>query len=166
MSSFTPFLFAFLVSVISLVTAQVGPQITSPEYNGTITPGETLSIQYNYQNMGNGNYTVDIAVWLDASATQLAANITTDHEIKSGNSTGVALNYTLSDSYDWNVPHGLNETVYLTVTEKANTDYNMSLQLRSRPIMLHVNGGAVALPTVGGTLLAVVLCMLAMFAFN
>ncbi|CDS10161.1 hypothetical protein LRAMOSA02838 [Lichtheimia ramosa] len=143
--------------------AQVGPHITVPEYNATVTPGDHITIEYTYQNMGTGNYSIDVALWQDASATQLLQNVTTDHKIPGGNSTGFQLNFTYTGTYDWNVPGGLSvkrtfdngteieeapQLIYLTVTCDADTYFYDDLRLRSRPIMLHYNAAGIHLPNV------------------
>lgn len=51
----TTLLFSLLVACVS---AQVGPSIKTPEYNSTVTPGDHITIEYEYQNMGTGNYTL------------------------------------------------------------------------------------------------------------
>lgn len=148
------------ISLIQNVLAQVGPEITNPPYNATVQAGDTVTINYEYQNMGTGNYTVDIAIWLDASATDLIQNITTNEPIAGGNSTGFQVNFTNTASYDWQVPHGLTFTnssgdkqtldiFYLTVTTTANTHFFNDLQLRSRPILLHYSSAVIHTPAHG-----------------
>lgn len=51
----TTLLFSLLIACVS---AQVGPSIKTPEYNSTVTPGDHITIEYEYQNMGTGNYTL------------------------------------------------------------------------------------------------------------
>lgn len=152
----------FLFIQVSL--AQVGPKIISPEYNATIKAGDTVKIEYEYQNMGTGNYTADFQIYRDPSATDLDQNITTNHDIAPGNSTGTSLNYTLTDSYDWTVPDGLNETVYLVVYEHAKTNF-FSTDLRSRPIMLHVSAGWILKPANALALLLLSLGVVSTWAF-
>lgn len=149
------YLLLFFSTLLQRVGAQVGPDISNPPYNGTVTPGDHVEIDFQYQNVGTGNYTVDIAIWNDASATQLIQNITTNREVPSGNSTGVQLDFTYNSSYTWNVPGGLTytnpnnssdvtpvEIFYLTVTAVADTTYLQDIRLCSRPIMLHYNAAA------------------------
>lgn len=106
---------------------------------------------------------LDIALWQDASATQLIQNVTTDHPVEGGNSTGVQLNFTYTASYDWTVPGGLTikqtfdngtevekspELIYLTVTAVSETSFFDDLRLRSRPVLLHYNAAALNAPNV------------------
>ncbi|KAG0165938.1 hypothetical protein DFQ28_008236 [Apophysomyces sp. BC1034] len=124
------------------VSGQVGPNITSPEQNATIVAGQNLKIEYTYDNLGTGEYWVDIALWLDPTVKELLYVITENYKIPPGNSTGVSLNFTYNASFDWQVAHHLNETVYLTVREKVNTTFFPDVQIRSPPIMLHVSAAA------------------------
>ncbi|KAG2210679.1 hypothetical protein INT46_008062 [Mucor plumbeus] len=127
-----------LITICQIVKAQLGPAILSPEQNATVSTGGKVDIVYRYQNMGTGNYSVDIQLWQDAAVSIPISNITIDHEIKPGNSTGVQVNFLMNDTFTWSVPHGLNSTFWLTVTEKAETAfYTKGLSLRSRPVMLH-----------------------------
>ncbi|KAI8641282.1 hypothetical protein BD408DRAFT_418481 [Parasitella parasitica] len=131
-------LFLTLVCTFQLAQAQLGPSVLSPEQNTTVPAGGKLDIVYRYQNIGTGNYSVDIQLWQDAAVTIPISNITINHEIKPGNSSGVQVNFLLNDTYTWSVPHGLNKTFWLTVTEKAETSfYTKGISLRSRPVMLH-----------------------------
>ncbi|CEP10557.1 hypothetical protein [Parasitella parasitica] len=124
--------------ICQLAKAQLGPSILSPEQNATVPVGGKVDIIYRYQNMGTGNYSVDIQLWQDAAVTIPISNITIDHKIKSGNSSGVQVDFLLNDTYTWSVPHGLNRTFWLTVTEKAETAfYTKGISMRSRPVMLH-----------------------------
>ncbi|KAJ8663338.1 hypothetical protein O0I10_000577 [Lichtheimia ornata] len=149
--------------LIGFVSAQVGPDIKTPEYNATVTPGDHITIEYEYSNVGTGNYTVDLALWQDASATQLIQNVTTDHAVDGGNSTGVQLNFTYTASYDWTVPGGLTvkrtfdngteveespQLIYLTVTAVSETSFFDDLRLRSRPVLLHYNAATLNAPNV------------------
>ncbi|KAI8987758.1 hypothetical protein BDF20DRAFT_852086, partial [Mycotypha africana] len=145
-------------SNISLIAAQLGPQIISPEQNGTVPAGGKVDIVYRYQNMGKGNYTVDIQLWQDAAVTIPISNIAIDHGIKSGNSTGVHLAFLLNDTYTWSVPHGLNKTFWLTVTETAETAfYKEGLRLRSRPVLLHTSDASLT----NGSMITVLLALIA-----
>lgn len=151
----------FLAIAIRGVVGQVGPSITNPPYNGTIKGGDTVKIEYSYENMGTGNYTVDIALWNDASATQLIQNVTTGQKLEGGNSTGSQLNFTEAATYEWHVPGDLTikeqvngseqdvqvDIFYLTVTTNIDTAFFTDLSLRSRPIMLHFNAGVLNLPS-------------------
>jgi hypothetical protein len=130
------------------VNAQLGPEILSPAQNDTVPAGQNVDIVYRYQNMGTGNYTIDVALWGDAGVTTLIQNITTDHPVEGGNSTGVHLDFLMNDTYTMKVPHGLNSTFWLTVTENAvTTGFPKGLRLRSRPVMLHTSGSQHLYPT-------------------
>lgn len=132
---------------ITACSAQIGTEVNFPITNSTIEPGQKIDIAYGYQNMGNGSYVVDIDLWQDNSLSLLAKNIDTDVSIPSGNSTGTQLSFFLNSTYSWSVPHGLNQTVYLTVTTKSKLSYsNVDLSMRSRAIVLHVNAGIMNLP--------------------
>ncbi|KAI9319006.1 hypothetical protein BX666DRAFT_1922202 [Dichotomocladium elegans] len=143
------------------INAQMGPEITNPPYNGTVSPNEKVTIEYFYENMGTGNYTIDIAIWEDAAASKLIQNVTTDYKIEGGNSTGFQLAFNYTATYDWKVPKGLQITetfdngtsikespqlIYLTVTLDTDTRF-VDTRLRSRPIMLHYNAGTMAFPS-------------------
>ncbi|KAF7724275.1 hypothetical protein EC973_001176 [Apophysomyces ossiformis] len=152
-STVLPFLFFLVLAFASrYVAAQVGPNITSPVENATIVPGQDLKIEYEYQNLGTGNYMVDIALWLDPSATELLYTIVENYTVSPGNSEGVTLNFTNTASYTWKVPHNLitpNNTegiVYLNVRELTQTKFIPYISLRSFAIMLHVNAAASHLP--------------------
>lgn len=83
-----------------------------------------------------------IDLWQDNTASILDKNISTNVFVPSGTSAGASLAFYLNATYGWNVPHGLNETVYLTVTTKPQLTYSsVDLSMRSRPIVLHVNAG-------------------------
>jgi hypothetical protein len=138
------------------VKAQLGPEILSPSQNGTVDAGKDVDIVYQYQNMGTGNYTIDVSLWQDAGVTSLIQNITTGESIPSGNSTGVQLSFMLNSTYTMKVPHGLNETFWLTVTETAVTEgFPKGISLRSRPVMLHTSGASMFLPATQTILLAI-----------
>ncbi|KAL9549651.1 hypothetical protein MBANPS3_005109 [Mucor bainieri] len=126
-----------LTAVFVLITAcaaQIGTQINFPISNSTIQPGQKIDIAYGYQNMDN-------------TLTTLAKNIDHDVSVPSGNSTGTQLEFFLNATYGWSVPHGLNKTVYLTVTTKSKLSYSsVDLKMRSRAIVLHVNAGLMNLP--------------------
>ncbi|KAG1295249.1 hypothetical protein G6F66_004505 [Rhizopus arrhizus] len=120
--------------------AQLGGQILSPKQNDTVQVGQNTEISFQYENVGTGDYTVDIQLWQDAAASVLIDNITIGHEIKSGNSSGSHVDFVYNDTYTWKVPHGLNETFYLTVIEHAKTPiYAQGITMRSRPVMLHTS---------------------------
>jgi hypothetical protein len=125
--------------------AQVGPQIFSPANNATVNPGEKTPIQFAYQNMGTGVCKVNIALWEDASAKIKIQDVVTNYTLAPGNSSGAQIAFTMNGTYDWYVPHGMNFTFYLTVTEATDTELgNFSLQ--SFPIMLHPSAAWAVLP--------------------
>lgn len=80
------------------VQAQLGPIVLSPVQNQTVPSGGKIDIVYQYQNVGTGNYTVDIQLWQDAAVTIPISNITTNHNVKSGNSSGVQVSFVLNDT--------------------------------------------------------------------
>ncbi|KAI9469123.1 MAG: hypothetical protein EXX96DRAFT_590519 [Benjaminiella poitrasii] len=135
-------LFFFSVYILTC-SAQLGTEINSPVTNSTIEPGEKVKIEYSYQNMGSGDYTVDIDLWQDQTLTTRSLSIASDVSVKSGNSTGTQLEFFMNATYDnWKVPRGLNKTVYLTVTTKPTLSFsNVTMSMRSRAIILHVNAG-------------------------
>ncbi|KAI9491594.1 hypothetical protein BDB00DRAFT_874157 [Zychaea mexicana] len=141
--------------------AQVGPDVKTPEFNATVTPGDRITIEYEYQNVGTGNYTVEIDLWEDSGKRYLLQNVCKDEPLAGGNSTGVQLNFTMSATYDWTVPGDLTHKVsneegeevdeavdmfFLTVTAVADTYFYEDLALTSRPVRLHYNAAALALP--------------------
>ncbi|KAF1805265.1 hypothetical protein V8B55DRAFT_1493017 [Mucor lusitanicus] len=152
--------------LITACAAQLGTQINFPISNSTIEPGQKIDIAYGYQNMGNGSYVVDIDLWQDNTLTSLAKNIDKDVSVASGNSTGTQLNFYMNSTYSWSVPHGLNKTVYLTVTTKSKLSYsNVDLSMRSRAIVLHVNAGIMNLPMEKLGLAALSMLVLALVGF-
>ncbi|KAL0144742.1 glycoside hydrolase superfamily [Mucor lusitanicus] len=145
--------------LLNVVRAQLGPAILSPEQNATVPVGGKVDIVYRYQNMGTGNYSVDIQLWQDAAVTIPISNITIDHEIKGGNSSGVKVNFLMNDTFTWSVPHGLNRTFWLTVTEKAETAfYTKGISLRSRPVMLHPSSAIMNSPASYAILSTLAIC--------
>lgn len=143
-------LFTLLLLFVSACSAQLGTQINTPAWNSTIKPGDKIDIQFGYQNMGSGTYTVDIDVWTDNTLKTLAKNVVEDYSVPPGNSTGTQLKFYLNSTYTWKVPHGFNETVYLTVTTKPNLTYNAAnYSMRSRAVLLHVNSAFVNMPKWG-----------------
>ncbi|KAI8079078.1 uncharacterized protein B0P05DRAFT_587299 [Gilbertella persicaria] len=126
---------------------QLGTQINYPVSNDTVQPGQKVDIAYGYQNMGNGTYKVDVDLWQDSALSILAQNIAQNVSVTGGNSTGTQLAFYLNSTYGWTVPHGLNSTVYLTVTTKADLAYSsVDISMRSRGIVLHVNSGYQHMP--------------------
>jgi hypothetical protein len=154
-------IFLLLVAVFTLCSAQIGAQINSPVTNSTIEPGQKIDIQYGYENMGNGSYMVDIDLWQDSASSELARNIDTNVSVASGNSAGTKLDFYLNATYGWTVPRGLNSTVYLTVTAKSRLASNLTLSMRSRSILLHVNSGLQNLPMHQWAFLALAVSVLA-----
>ncbi|KAI8377322.1 hypothetical protein BD560DRAFT_390771 [Blakeslea trispora] len=139
----------FFLSALFLLPyclAQLGTQINFPHSNDTIQPGQKINVAYGYQNMGNGTYEVDIDVWQDNARSILAKNIAQNVSVTSGNSTGTRLDFYLNSTYEWTVPHGLNNTVYLTVTTKADLASSLHLSMQSRGIVLHVNSAHITVP--------------------
>lgn len=137
--------------------AQVGPQIFSPANNATVNPGEKIPIQFAYQNMGTGVCKVNIALWEDASAKLKIQDVVTDYTLNPGNSSGAHVAFTMNGTYDWSVPHGMNFSFYLTVTEVTDTALgNFSLQ--SFPIMLHPSAAWAVLPNLAFAL-ALIACL-------
>lgn len=102
-----------------LALAQLGPPILSPASNSTVYPGESVDITFEYENLGTGNYTVDIIAINDLSNPVPVVNITTNHQVTNGNSTGFTLSDTLNYTYSgWKVPRGtLNQTFWIVVVE-------------------------------------------------
>lgn len=142
------FLAATLLIVCQFAAAQLGPPVLSPEQNATVPVGGNVDIVYQYQNMGTGNYTVDIQLWQDGAVTELISNITTNHPIKPGNSSGVKIMFTMNDTYTWKVPRGLNSTFWLTVTATSQTKFNPNgMRIRSRPVMLHPSAASLSKPS-------------------
>ncbi|KAI7894904.1 uncharacterized protein EV154DRAFT_497348 [Mucor mucedo] len=132
-----------LIALCQFVKAQLGPEIISPVQNATVEPGQKIDIVYQYQNMGAGNYTIDVQLWQDAAVSIPINDVVIDQPIASGNSSGVKVSFLLNSTYSWKVPHGLNETFWLTVTEGAQTPfYSKGVNLRSRPVMLHTSAAA------------------------
>ncbi|KAI7907795.1 glycoside hydrolase superfamily [Cokeromyces recurvatus] len=128
------------VCPVVLIYAQLGPTIIKPEQNATVPAGGQFDIVYEYQNMGTGNYSIDIQVWQDAAVSLPIFDIVKDHKIKSGNSSGIQISFRMNDSYTWKVQRGLNQTFWLTVTETAQTAfYSKGISLRSRPVLLHTS---------------------------
>ena len=131
---------AIVLTFLQFVKAQLGPVISSPVQNATVDPGSKVDIVYEYQNLGPGNYSIDIQLWQDAAVTIPISDVVKGESVKEGNSTGVKVSFTLSSSYTWKVPRGLNDTFWLTVTGHAQTPaYKKGVSLRSRPLMLHTS---------------------------
>ncbi|KAI8341648.1 hypothetical protein BC941DRAFT_414095 [Chlamydoabsidia padenii] len=125
--------------------AQVGPQIISPVNNATVNPGDKLTIKFAYQNMGTGTCSVNISLWEDPSATVKIQDVVTNYNLSPGNSSGAHVDFTMNGTYDWYVPHGMNFSFYLMVTETTKTELGQ-FDLKSFPIMLHPSASWVVLP--------------------
>ncbi|CEG73971.1 hypothetical protein RMATCC62417_09252 [Rhizopus microsporus] len=125
--------------------AQLGAKIFYPENNATITPGEKINTQFRYNNMGPGQYTLDINLWKDSAARELAYNVAKGISLPEGNISGTHNDFSMNGTYSWTVPHGLDELIYLTV--HANVTHQGSvLTMRSNFVMLHVNSALSHLP--------------------
>ncbi|KAI9351626.1 hypothetical protein BD770DRAFT_393681 [Pilaira anomala] len=145
--SYIRFIQAFIFTLFfSQCLAQLGTEILSPTYNTTVNVGDKIQIQYQYQNMGNGSYLVDVDLWNNGAADNLAKNIAKDVSVQSGNSAGTKLAFHLNATYEWTVPKGLNDTLYLTVTAKPELETKIGLSMRSRPILIHINSAITNLP--------------------
>ncbi|KAI8091494.1 hypothetical protein BDF21DRAFT_409546 [Thamnidium elegans] len=140
--------------------AQIGTKILSPEANSTISVGDKVQILYTYGNMGNGSYTVDLSLWKDNAAEDLAQDIAADVAVDSGNSAGTKLEFLLNTTYEWTVPKGLPDTVYLTVTTKPELESQVGLNMRSSPIILHISAALTNLPIQKLSLLALAMGVL------
>ncbi|KAI9244237.1 hypothetical protein BY458DRAFT_529829 [Sporodiniella umbellata] len=136
--------FVFLFTLFYLCAAQLGAQIFKPHANDSISPGEKIDTEYQYDNVGPGEYTLSVNLWRDNAATDLAYAIAKDISIPSGNSTGTHLDFHLNSTYTWTVPRDLNDTVYLTVHTRVASKTNYTL--RSAPVMLHVSSAFAVLP--------------------
>jgi hypothetical protein len=111
------FLIALLLPLIAL--AQEGPRIISPASNTTYGPGDSVDITFQYPNLGTGNYSVDIYAVNSLSNPIPVVNITLDHDVPDGNSTGSQLAFYLNYTYSgWKIPHNtLNSTFWIVVNE-------------------------------------------------
>ncbi len=159
------YLSVIVLILCQFVKAQLGPVIISPVQNATVPVNDKVDIVYQYQNVGTGNYTIDIQLWRDAAVTDLISNVTTNHPIKPGNSTGFKLDFRLNDTYTWSVPRGLNSTFWLTVTGNAQTAmHTKGLRLRSRPLMLHPSAASLSKPTSIALLFAMSVVTLVIFS--
>ncbi|KAI8069183.1 hypothetical protein BC940DRAFT_298085 [Gongronella butleri] len=137
---------AVLAVLLAVAQAQVGPTIFSPAENSTIAPNSNLNIDFQYQNLGAGNYTLDVSFWQDAAATQLIETVLTGHSLDSGSSSGTSIAFALNASVSVKTPGSLNETFYMTLTEHASTQSNAGVTVQSMPRMLH-SGAMTHLPT-------------------
>ncbi|KAI9308906.1 hypothetical protein BJ944DRAFT_259401 [Cunninghamella echinulata] len=123
--------------MVALAQAQMGPTITSPPSNTTVAPGQKLNIEYQYPNMGEGDYKINIDLWEDASAKQHIANLASNVQLPPINNTGTKLSSNISASYEVTLPKELNFTFYLTVNQVAQTKGMGALNASSFPLMLH-----------------------------
>ncbi|GAA5794909.1 hypothetical protein EDC94DRAFT_591912 [Helicostylum pulchrum] len=134
------FISVILLSLLQLVQAQLGPKVVTPMQNATVDPGSKVDIVYEYQNLGTGDYSVDIQLWQDAAVSIPISDVVINEPITAGNSSGIKVAFTLNSTYTWKVPRGLNSTFWLTVTGNARTAlYKNGVNLRSRPVMLHTS---------------------------
>ncbi|KAG2181845.1 hypothetical protein INT44_008661 [Umbelopsis vinacea] len=108
---------ALMLPLIAL--AQEGPRIVSPASNQTFSPGSSVDITFQYQNLGTGNYSVDIYAINSLSNPVPVVNITTGHDVPDGNSTGSQLEFYMNYTYSgWKIPHNtLNSTFWIVVNE-------------------------------------------------
>ncbi|CAO3644858.1 unnamed protein product [Cunninghamella echinulata] len=121
--------------MVALAQAQLGPTITSPPSNATISPGQKVNIEYHYPNMGEGDYRINIDLWEDASAKQHITNLASNVQLPPINNTGTNLASNISASYEVTFPKDLNFTFYLTINQIAQT--RMPFNASSAPLMLH-----------------------------
>ncbi|KAH8547524.1 hypothetical protein BGW37DRAFT_510348 [Umbelopsis sp. PMI_123] len=110
-------LIALLLPLIAL--AQEGPLIISPASNTTFGPGSSVDITFEYQNLGTGNYSVDIYAINSLTNPVPVVNITLGQTVPNGNSTGFQLEYYMNYTYSgWKIPHDtLNSTFWIVVNE-------------------------------------------------
>ncbi|KAI8340213.1 hypothetical protein BC941DRAFT_419747 [Chlamydoabsidia padenii] len=123
--------------LLALVKAQVGPVITEPANNATVSPGKTLSIAYSYPNLGPGTYTVDVNLWQDAAVTQLIQNLLTGVSVPEGSSNGTSNAFNTSTTINVDMPSNLTDTFYLTLHQHVKTQNGNAPAVRSFPLMLH-----------------------------
>ncbi|KAG2231084.1 hypothetical protein BDF21DRAFT_409107 [Thamnidium elegans] len=134
------FISVILLTLLQLAKAQLGPKVLSPIQNATVDPGSKVDIVYEYQNLGTGDYSIDIQLWQDAAVTIPVSDVVINEPITAGNSSGIKVAFTLNSTYTWKVPRGLNSTFWLTVTGNTRTAlYKDGVNLRSRPVMLHTS---------------------------
>ncbi|ORZ15902.1 hypothetical protein BCR42DRAFT_416119 [Absidia repens] len=148
--------FLLLISMMLMsIHAQYGPKIINPANNATVNPGDKVPILFSYQNMGTGPCSVNISLWQDPSATVKIQDVVTDYTLAPGNSSGAQVAFTKNGTYDWYVPHGMNFSFYLTVTEETETQLG-NFSLRSFPIMLHPSAAWAVLPNLAAVLLTII----------
>jgi hypothetical protein len=149
--------FTLLVSLmLALVHAQVGPVITEPANNATVSPGKTLNVAYSYPNLGPGTYTVDVNIWQDASVSQLIQNLRTGVSVPAGVSNGTNNAFNTSTTISVDMPSNLTDIFYLTLHQHVETQSGHAPTVRSAPLMLH-SAAMSYLPQSMSVLLAVAL---------
>ncbi|KAI8990196.1 hypothetical protein BDB01DRAFT_780389 [Pilobolus umbonatus] len=132
-----------LLSLCGRCKAQIGPKIFVPEQNQTVEAGEKSEISYQYSNLGDGDYKIDIQLWKDSAVTVPIQDIVIDYPIQPGNSTGVQVPFTYNATYTWKVPKGLDEIFWMTLTCKTVTPlYPKGVVMRSRPVLLHTSAAS------------------------
>jgi hypothetical protein len=132
------FRFTVLASLmLALTSAQVGPVITDPPNNATVSPGKTLNVAYAYPNLGPGTYTVDVNIWQDAAVSQLIQNLRTGVSVPAGISNGTNNAFNTSTTIEVNMPSNLTDTFYLTLHQHVETQNGQAPTVRSAPLMLH-----------------------------
>jgi hypothetical protein len=152
----------FLTLLLPLLAlAQLGPPIISPQQNQTVYPGDSVDITFQYENLGTGNYTVDIVAINDLTTNIPVVNITLNHEVPDGNSTGFTLATTLNYTYSgWKVPRGvLNETFWLRVIEHYSLEAMGNAPASSvggMQLLLHNSPASNLIPNLFSIILALV----------
>ncbi|KAI8096405.1 uncharacterized protein BX664DRAFT_323919 [Halteromyces radiatus] len=141
----TTFIFLMMICFLQVIQCQVGPTIYTPANNDTVNPGSTIPITFGYQNLGTGAVAVNISLWQDSAATQKIQDVTTNYQLPPNNSSGTHVDFTTNATYNWNVPHGMNFSFYLTVTEITEAELG-NYTLQSFPIMLHPSAAWAVLP--------------------
>ncbi|ORX61410.1 hypothetical protein DM01DRAFT_1342406 [Hesseltinella vesiculosa] len=134
------------LAFLGLCLAQLGPDITSPANNATVDPGKKVTIDFQYQNLGTGTYTVDIALWQDARGESKIQDVVQGYSLPNADSSGVTVPFYYNGSYDWWVPHGMNFSFYLSVTEHAYTQAAGNITVTSQYLMLHPSSAWSMLP--------------------
>ncbi|ORX60354.1 hypothetical protein DM01DRAFT_1332511 [Hesseltinella vesiculosa] len=152
------YILVLLGMMLAITQAQVGPTIYSPAENSTIAPNQKLNINFSYQNLGTGTYTLDVSFWQDPSASQLIATVLTGSSLPSGSSSGTTIAFSMNGSVSVTAPSSLNETFYMTLTEHVSTQGNQNVSVKSMPMMLH-SGAMAHLPTSLSALLLISLAV-------
>lgn len=144
-----------------LAVAQLGPPILSPQQNQTVHPGDSIDITFEYENLGTGNYSVDIIAINDLTTNIPVVNITLNHEVPDGNSTGFNLQNTLNYTYSgWKVPHDvLNQTFWLRVIEHYSLEAMGNAPASSvggMQLLLHNSPASNLIPNLSSVMIALV----------